>query len=199
MAKFHYHDSPSSGEKEAFKQYLAEDEELILVTGFSTAYIRQAFLIFFVFPGLIFGLIGVAVGWFFEIDKIWVVVIAVVLMFLTAILKTYHLYHSNRYLFTTRRVMIKKGVFSVKLGAILYDKITHIEVDQSLVDRWLLHHGDIIINTAGQNRNETILKFVDYPMEVKNLLERLINREREHFGTHSGPVSSVEGEIIEEN
>ena len=198
MAKFHYSDSPSMGEKNAFKKYLAEDEELILVTGFSTAYIRQEFIIFFLFPGIISGLIGVAVGWFLDLDKIWVGITAVVLMLLTALLKTYHLYHANRYILTTRRVMIKNGIFSVKLSAILFDKITHIEVDQSLIDRWLLHHGAIIINTAGQNRDETILKYVDYPIGLKNILERLINREREHFGGRSGPISSVEGEIIED-
>ncbi len=197
MAKFHYRDAPSLSEKSAFKEYLAEDEELILVTGLSQAYLRQAGLLYVMFPGAIFGLAGAVLGWFLGIDKVWIAVIALLLVLLVAIVKTFHLHHANRYLLTTRRLMVKKGLFSVQLSVALYDKITHIEVDQSLFDRWLLHHGDIIINTAGQNKNEMVLKYVDYPIEFKNLLERLINREREHFGIRSGPVSSVEGEIID--
>jgi len=107
-----------------------------------------------------------------------------------------HTYHSNRYLLTTRRVIIKKGIFGVKLTTTLYDKITHLEVDQTIVDRLLLHHGNIIINTAGVTKGEIVLRYVDYPLELKNLLERLINREREQFGLRSTPLQTVEGEII---
>ena len=73
-----------------------------------------------------------------------------------AILKTLHTYHANRYLLTTSRVIIKKGLFNIKLTATLYDKITHLEVDQSFFDRMLLHHGDIIINTAGMSLVGTV-------------------------------------------
>ena len=117
-------------------------------------------------------------------------------MIAAAILKTMHLYHSNRYLLTTRRVVIKKGIFGVKLSATLFDKITHLEVDQSFTDRLLLHHGTIIINTAGMSKGEISLKYVDYPMELKNLLERLINREREQFGLRGTTLTEVEGEIV---
>ena len=86
--------------------------------------------------------------------------------------------------------------FGVKLTTTLYDKITHLEVDQTIMDRLLLHHGSIIINTAGVTKGEIILKYVDYPLELKNLLERLINREREQFGLRSSPLQAVEGEII---
>ena len=117
-------------------------------------------------------------------------------MICAAILKTMHVYHSNRYLLTTRRVVIKNGIFGVKVSATLFDKITHIEVDQSLIDRIILHHGSIIINTAGMNNREINLKYVDYPLELKNLLERLINREREHFGLGGATLTEVDGEII---
>jgi uncharacterized membrane protein YdbT with pleckstrin-like domain len=107
-------------------------------------------------------------------------------------------YHANRYLLTTRRVIIKKGLVSVKLISALYDKITHIEVDQGIMDRLIMKHGDIIINTAGGNRDELKILSVDEPVQFKNLLERLINRERERFGGTSGPVVTVEGELVEE-
>lgn len=196
MAKFHYKESPSQSQKNAFKKYLSEDEDLVLVTGLSQAFIRSKFIIYLLFPGFLFFGLGLGLGWLLGIGKIWALTLASIGMFLTALLKTMHTFHSNRYLLTTRRIIIKKGIFGVKLTAALFDKITHLEVDQSFVDRLLLHHGTILINTAGGNKDEISLKYVDYPMELKNLLERLINREREQFGLRGTTLTEVEGEII---
>lgn len=196
MAKFHYSESPTEKQKNAFSRYLSEDEELVLITGLSSAYLRQEFIMYLMFPGIIFALLGGGLGWFLGLSKIWVAVLFLTSMVLSAILKVTQLSHANRYLLTTRRVMIKKGVFGVKLQAALFDKITHIEVDQGFVDRMLLHHGHIIINTAGMSKNEFTLKFVDYPIELKNLLERLINKERETMGRKFETLSTVEGEIV---
>lgn len=196
MAKFHYRESPTEKQKKAFKKYLSEDEELVLITGLSQAYVRSQFLIYILFPGMLFLGLGLGLGWLLGIDKIWALMIGMGLMFLSAIIRILHVYHANRYLLTTRRVIIKKGLFSVKLTAALFDKITHLEVDQSMVDRLFLHHGTIIVNTAGLNKGEITLQFIDYPLEFKNLLERLINREREQFGLRGVNLTEVEGEII---
>lgn len=196
MAKFHYKDSPSQKQRNTFKKYLSEDEELVLVTSLSQGYLRSTFIIYLLFPGMIFLIGGLALGWFLGLSRIWAVTLGVAGMFISALLKTIYVYHANRYLLTTRRVIIKKGILGVKLSTTLFDKITHLEVDQSIIDRWLLHHGSIIINTAGMNKGEIILKYVDYPMELKNLLERLINREREQFGLRGATLTEVEGEII---
>jgi uncharacterized membrane protein YdbT with pleckstrin-like domain len=107
------------------------------------------------------------------------------------------LYHANRFLLTTRRVIIKQGVIAVKLKSALYDKITHIEVDQSLLDRLIMKHGNVLIHTAGGSNDEIKVLFIDEPIEFKNLLERLINRERERFGGTTGPVVTLEGELVE--
>ncbi len=196
MAKFHYRESPTQKQKDIFKKYLSEDENLVLVTGLSKAYVRSKFLIYILFPGMIFLGLGLGLGWLLGLGKIWALVIGMGGMFLSAILKTMHIYHANRYLFTTRRIVIKRGLFSVKLTAALFDKITNLVVDQSIVDRLLLHHGTIVVNTAGVSKGEIVLKFVDYPLELKNLLERLINREREQFGLRGATLTEVEGEII---
>jgi uncharacterized membrane protein YdbT with pleckstrin-like domain len=194
--KFYYKESPTQKQKDAFKKYLSEDEELILVTGFSSAFMRNKFVTYTLFPGLLFLGLGLGLGWLLGMDKIWSLVLGIIAMFISSILKTLHVFHSTRYLLTTRRVVIKKGVFGVKLTATLFDKITHLEVDQSMLDRLLLHHGTIIINTAGVTKGDISLKAVDYPLELKNLLERLINREREQFGLRGATLTEVEGEII---
>ncbi len=196
MAKFHYRESPTQKQKNAFKKYLSEDEELVLVTGLSRAYMRNKFIMYLLFPGLVFLGFGLGFGWILGIGKIWALILGFGLMFLSSVLKTMHLYHANRYLLTIRRVIIKKGIFGVKVTAALFDKITNLEVSQGFVDRLFLHHGSILINTAGMNKGEISLKFVDYPLELKNLLERLINREREQFGLRGATLTEVEGEII---
>lgn len=195
-AKFHYRESPTQKQKDKLKKYLSEDEELILVTGLSAAYMRNKFIMYILFPGMLFLGLGLGLGWLLGLSKTVTLVLAFTAMFSTSLLKTMHTRHSTKYLLTTRRVIIKKGIFGVKLSATLFDKITHIEVDQSIMDRLLLHHGTIIINTAGMSKGEISLRFVDYPLELKNLLERLINREREQFGLKGATLTEVEGEII---
>lgn len=196
MAKFHYRESPTEKQKKAFAKYLSEDEDLVLVTGLSSAHLRSQFCVFLLFPGVVFAAIGYGLFYLFGADILASLLAAVFSMTLFAVLKTMHLYHSNRYLLTTRRVIIKKGLFSVKINSALFDKITHIEVEQGFVERLFFHHGKIIVNTAGMNKGEMVLDFIDYPIEVKNLLERLINREREQVGLRTTSVNEVEGEII---
>ena len=196
MAKLHYRESPTTAQKSSFASYLSEDEELILVTGLGKVYLRQKFLTYLLFPGGLFGAAVFGIGFFLGVDQTLLLLIATAVAIVVAILKTMHLFHANRYLLTTRRVIIKQGLFSVKLTAALYDKITHLEVDQSFVDRIFLHHGTIIVNTAGLNKGEIVLRFVDYPMELKNLLERLITREREQLGLRPFAGTTIEGEIL---
>lgn len=196
MAKFHYRESPSEKQKKTFSKYLSEDEELVLVAGLSGAHIRSKFIMYLLFPGLLFFALGLGLGWLLGFSKIWALGFAFLGLIVSSTLKAMHLYHSHRYLLTTRRIIIKKGIFGVKITAALYDKITNLEVNQSFFDRILLHHGTIIINTAGVSKGEISLAFVDYPLELKNLLERLINREREQFGLRGASLTEVEGEII---
>lgn len=196
MAKLHYKESPSDQDRKSFAPFLAEDEEMVLVTGFGKVYLRTKFLIAIVWPGGIFIILSLTLGYLLKYNLGHALLIGLILVILTALVKTIHLYHANRYLLTTRRVIIKRGVFAVKLASALYDKITHIEVNQSFLERLLYHHGTIIVNTAGMNKDEITLKYVDWPIELKNLLERLINREREQFGLRSGPVVTLEGEVV---
>lgn len=196
MGKLHYRDAPSEKQKKSFAKFLAEDEELILVTSLSQAYIRSCFATTLIIPGGIFMLLGMGLAYQQRFNLGYGLLAGLIVAAFLAAIRTLIVYHGNRYLLTTRRVIIKKGFFAVKLTAALYDKITHIEVDQSFFDKVFLHHGTIIVNTAGMSKDEIVLSHVDHPIEFKNLLERLINREREQFGMRTGPVTTVEGEII---
>lgn len=196
MARFHYQESPTQKQKKSFKKYLSEDEELVLVTGLGKTYLRSHLIVGIGWPGIIFILGGLGLAYLFQFNLGYGMLTGLIIASVVAYCKTLLTYHGHRYLLTTRRVIIKKGVFTVQITSALFDKITHIEVDQPFLDKIIYHHGTVVINTAGTNKGEITLKFVGYPIELKNLLERLINREREQFGLHGATLTEVEGEII---
>lgn len=201
MSKKKTFEGASEKDKKRFAQFLSEDEELVLATGYGKTFLRQKLLFYIIFPGIIF-IIGVAVYFYFiGINPGYGMLAGMGIATVIAIIKTLHFYHSHRYLLTTRRVIIKTGFFSVKLSAALFDKITHIEVDQSFFDRVLMHYGNVIINTAGMNKEGLKIEYIDNPMEFKNLLERLINRERERYDRRASSnydPEAIEGELVEE-
>lgn len=184
-------------EKKAFKDFLSEDEELVLATGFGKNYIRHKFIYLLLWPGGIAIALGVGLAYFMQFNIGVGMLGGLILGSVWALLLTIWHYHANRYLLTTRRVIIKKGLLSVRLTSALYDKITHIEVEQGIMDRLIMKHGNIIINTAGGNKDEIHISAIDEPIQFKNLLERLINRERERFGNSGGPVVTLEGELVD--
>ncbi len=215
MGKPLYQEGANPKDKKSFAKYLAEDEELVLATGYGKNYLRHNFVFYIIWPGVILIVLGLVLAYFnatsARLDpdsyrrQLGIgLLLGLAAATLFAFIKTVWLYNAHRYLLTTRRVIIKEGFFSVKLTSALYDKITHIEADQSFIDRAIMHHGTIIINTAGVHKDELKLSFVDNPIELKNLMERLINREREQFGRsvrEQDPVKSdqavIEGELVE--
>lgn len=94
------------------------------------------------------------------------------------LLKVLRLRHSLRYLFTNRRIIIKKGIFSLSVTTAPYDKITHIQIEQEFSQRLFYNSGTIIVHTAGPTPVEMALIHIEYPFAVKNLLEELIHQER---------------------
>ena len=193
--KLHYTEPPTDKDQKAMQPFLSEDEELILVTGYGSTFVKSKAMVYIMWPGGIVMAACTAYAWYYGYNIGFGLLLGLILATALAILLAIRMQHANRYLLTTRRVIVKKGIVAVKVISALYDKITHIEVDQSFTDKVLMHHGVIIINTAGANNDQIILHHVEYPIEFKNLLERLINRERQQYN-RSAPLVEVQGEII---
>lgn len=202
MGKKKTFEGASEKDKKRFAPLLSEDEELVLATGYGKTFLRQKFLFYIIIPGLVFIIGGAVFAYFRQMNLGYGMLAGMGVATIFATLKTMLIYHAHRYLLTTRRVIIKKGFFSVKMTAALYDKITHIEVEQSFIDRMVMHHGNIIVNTAGMDKEGLRIEYIDNPMEFKNMLERLINREREQYGRRSSSYQddseAIEGELVEE-
>lgn len=108
--------------------------------------------------------------------------LAFLLIGLPFLLKLVHLRHSKTYILTDRRVLIKDGVLSVRITTAPYDKITHITVREDFFKKMSYGIGDITIHTAGPTPVEIDLVKVQNPMQVKNLMEQLMIKERSLLG-----------------
>lgn len=146
-------------QKQKYAQYLAEGEEVVAVFGIGDRY--------------------------FWTNIIILAPLSIILIGLPFLLKLIHLKHSKTYILTDRRVLIKDGVFSVKIISAPYDKITHISVQEDFIKKVSYQMGDITIHTAssGSTPIELDIIKVQYPMRIKNLLEELIVKERSLLGT----------------
>lgn len=102
------------------------------------------------------------------------------------LLKILHLRHSLTYLFTNRRIIIKKGIFSLMITTAPYDKITHIQVEQKFLDHVFYDTGTIFVHTAGPTPVEMKLVKIEKPIAIKNMLDDLIHQERL---TTAAPIS----------
>lgn len=120
---------------------------------------------------------------YFLINLVLLVPLSFLLVGLFWLFKLMHLHHSLTYILTDRRVIIKDGVFSIKLTSAPYDKITYLTVREDFAKRICYGVGDITIHTAGPTPVEIHLIRVEDPMQVKNLIEELIVRERSLLGS----------------
>ncbi len=143
--------------RQKYAKYLAGGEEIVSVFGIGNRYF-----------------------WF---NAIFLAPLSLVLVGLPFFLKLVHLKHSKTYILTDRRVLIKDGVFSTKTISAPYDKITHISVREDFFKKLSYGIGDITIHTAGPMPVEIDLIKVQNPLQVKNLIEELIVKERSLLGT----------------
>ncbi len=181
--------TPTDKQREKFSHYLAESEKIMAVFGIGQRYFWMTtvsyFLLVFmltVYPWILGQLLDLSKLGLWQ-KLIYAPAVIVGLIGLPYVLKLIHLKHKITYILTDRRVLIKDGVLSVNLTSAPYDKITHLTVREDFLKRISYQIGDITIHTAGPTPIETDLVKIQHPMQVKNLLEELIIRERSLLGT----------------
>lgn len=81
-----------------------------------------------------------------------------------------------RYLVTDRRVIVKKGLIGQYMVSADYSKITDVTVQQGILGRLILHTGTIVVNTAGTDLGEVIVKWVEDPFEAKNVIYNQLHK-----------------------
>lgn len=151
-------------QKKRYSHYLTEGEDIVAVFGIGNRY--------------------------FWINVIPLFLLSVPLVGLPFLLKLLRLKHGLTYILTDRRLLVKDGVFSIKITTAPYDKITHITVREDFLQKISYGVGDITIHTAGPTPVEIDLIKVQSPLRVKNLIEELIIKEKSLYNKHYEKDSS---------
>lgn len=161
-----------------FQKFLSPGEELAYVAHIGDRY----------FWSITIGCIGIylilismlPLSTRFNLLPLWLAILLALLSLITVIplMKVLHLRHSLTYLFTNRRIIIKRGIFSLSITTAPYDKITHIQVEQKFLDRICYDTGTIAVHTAGPTPIEMELVYIEKPIAIKNMLDELIHQEK---------------------
>lgn len=82
-----------------------------------------------------------------------------------------------RYIITEKRVVIKRGLIGQSTVSAEYAKVTDVVVKQGVVGRLLLRTGTIILNTAGTDMSEVVLRWVQDPFKSKDIIYAQLHRQ----------------------
>lgn len=98
-------------------------------------------------------------------------------------------WRSTHYVFTTHRVLIRRGVLKHVGRDITLGRISDVSYEQSLLDR-IFSAGTLHIESAGENGQETL---VNLPRadEVQQTLNRLIENDMNRRGGYGGQTRST--------
>ena len=183
-----YHKPPTKRQHKKIGKYLSSDEEVVIVTTIGSRYMWLNVIVWLIIPlGLFyfsafvfFGLITLPqpYDWLKWLGIIGVLVVIFKLKTTSDILKKRQ---SNIYVVTNRRILIITGLFSRKIVTAPLDRITHITVDQSFIQRMLYNTGHLLIITAGFDQREIVVEHVSHPVKFKILMEELTAKSEGKF------------------
>jgi membrane protein YdbS with pleckstrin-like domain len=103
-------------------------------------------------------------------------------------------WRQKKYTLTNHRIIVQSGIIRRRKSFIHYDKIQDIVVAQSLVDR-LFSAGDMEV-FGGHEGTTLILEDIPNPIEVENVINRLMEGEESDFAPPEKPQTPKS--IIEE-
>lgn len=138
---------PSKKQQKKISKLLGTGEEAIYVTSIGSRYFWIQFLFFLPFAFLLVGL-----------PKLGNIV---------------RIRQSYTYALTNRRFLIVRGLFTRKIVTAPLDRITHITVEQSFLQRYLYNTGHLVIITAGFDQKEIVIEHIADPVKFKILIEEL--------------------------
>lgn len=176
-------------QKQKFAHYLNQDEKMLYFFEFSKIYLLNLFLyylcLFLVCSLPIIILLFYILGINYILLTSWLFSSSIIVF-----LKIYILQKGTQFILTDKRAIIHKGYFQVTLITAPYTQVSHIEVEQNILERFFYKYGTLIIHTAGLNKKEIIFKNISNPFEIKNLIYKLINNQKDKTVQKLKPVES---------
>lgn len=174
-----YHKPPTKRQHKKIGKYLSTNEEVVLVTTIGSRYMWLNVIFWLIIPlgffyfsaFMFFGLISIPnYDWLKWFGILAAVIVILKIKTTSEILKKRQ---SNIYVVTNHRILIITGLFSRKIVTAPLDRITHITVDQSFIQRLLYNTGHLLIITAGFDQREIVVEHVSHPVKFKILVEEL--------------------------
>jgi membrane protein YdbS with pleckstrin-like domain len=109
----------------------------------------------------------------------------IILIFIIWVSYDFLRWRQRRYTLTNYRIIVQSGIIRRKKSFIHYDKIQDIVISQSLVDR-IFSAGDMEI-FGGHDVTTLILENIPHPLEVENMINRLMEGEEFDFSRPEEP------------
>ena len=83
---------------------------------------------------------------------------------------------SYTYALSNMRFLIIRGIFSRKIVTAPLTAITHVTIEQSMLQRFLFNTGHLVIITAGFDQREIVIENIGNPVEFKIMVEDLTRK-----------------------
>lgn len=149
-----------------WKKVLADHEEVVYEFSVSQNYI--------IFCTIIYSLFSLVLSIF---------IIGIPLLLYVLFYYLFYIKVANAYAFTNKRILIHKGWLTTVLTSVDFNKITDTYVVEPFLQRVFTKSGNLVVNTAGTDLYEIILRDVDSPYEVKKKLDELIDKSEQKSET----------------
>lgn len=147
---------PTKHQKKKFEKLLGRDEEAIVITTIGDRYFWLNFAL--LFP------------------------LAIIFIGIPKLSHLVRMRQSYKYILTTRRFLIIRGIFSRKIVTAPLAAITHVTIEQSFAQRYIYNTGHLVVITAGFDQREIVIENVGNPVEFKVLIEELTDKLDEDEG-----------------
>ena len=136
---------------------------------------------------LVCALTGVAIAFLPSDDTahqilLLVVIVLALLLILWLTVAPLIRWRSTHYVFTTHRVLIRRGVFKHTGRDITLGRISDVAYEQTLIER-LFRAGTLYIESAGERGQETLVN-LPRANDVQQTLNRLIENDATRHGYH---------------
>lgn len=141
---------PSLRQKKRLSKFLSADERVMVVTPISDRY--------------------------FWLSMLALLPLSMIIIGLPKLSRLIKLRESNTYVLTNKRFLIIRGIFSRKVITAPLAAITHVTVEQSILQRYLFRSGHLVIITAGFDQREIVIEHIATPLRFKILIEELTDK-----------------------
>lgn len=141
---------PTKSQTRRIAKFLRESEEIVFVTSIGNRY--------------------------FWLNTLALLPLSLIFIGLPKLSHLVRMRQSYTYALTNRRFLIIRGLFSRKIVTAPLSAITHVTVEQSVMQRFLFNSGHLVIITAGFDQREIVIENIGNPVEFKILIEDLTEK-----------------------